>query len=152
MGARRNWKLVLNKQRFEATLQQHRDATNGKQPRWRINTCPSMIHRITDMLMTVRWHPTRPYISPCSPVLYLCLQIHNLHCTWIRRKKWKVGHISPSPRSQAQFQWRTHPPITPSLWRQPFIRTPDPGRGNGKQYKPAAAAVRGIVKRLRVTI
>ena len=27
VGARRNWKNVLNKQRYEATLKQHRDAT-----------------------------------------------------------------------------------------------------------------------------
>ena len=27
VGARRNWRNVLNKQRFEATLQQHRDIT-----------------------------------------------------------------------------------------------------------------------------
>ena len=33
-----------------------------------------------------------------------------------------------------------------------FIRTPGPGRGDGKRYKPSAAAVRGIVKRSRVTI
>jgi len=28
-GARRNWKNVLNKQRFEATLEQNRDVTNN---------------------------------------------------------------------------------------------------------------------------
>ena len=33
-----------------------------------------------------------------------------------------------------------------------FVLTPGPGRGNGKQYKPSAAAVRGITKRSRVTI
>jgi len=29
IGTRRNWRNVLNKQRFEATLQQHRDATDN---------------------------------------------------------------------------------------------------------------------------
>ena len=33
-----------------------------------------------------------------------------------------------------------------------FIHTPAPGSGNGKRYKPSSAAVRGIVKRSRVTI
>lgn len=33
-----------------------------------------------------------------------------------------------------------------------FIRTPGPGRGHGKRYKPSAAAGRVIVKRSRVTI
>ena len=33
-----------------------------------------------------------------------------------------------------------------------FIRTPGPGRGHGKRYRPSAAAVRGIVKRSRITI
>ena len=28
LGARRNWKNVVNKQRFDATIQQHRDPTN----------------------------------------------------------------------------------------------------------------------------
>lgn len=30
LGARRNWRNVLNKQRFEATLQQHRDVTKNE--------------------------------------------------------------------------------------------------------------------------
>lgn len=33
-----------------------------------------------------------------------------------------------------------------------FICTPGPGTGHGKWYKPSAAAVRGIVKKSRVTI
>ena len=33
-----------------------------------------------------------------------------------------------------------------------FIRTPGPGSGHGKRYKPSCAAVRGIVKKSRVTI
>ena len=33
-----------------------------------------------------------------------------------------------------------------------FIRTPGPGHGHGKRYKPSAAAVRGITKTSRVTI
>jgi len=33
-----------------------------------------------------------------------------------------------------------------------LIRTPGPGRGNGKQYRPSKAAVRAIVKKSRVTI
>ena len=33
-----------------------------------------------------------------------------------------------------------------------FIRTPAPGSGNGKRYKPSSAAVRGIVKTSRVSI
>ena len=33
-----------------------------------------------------------------------------------------------------------------------FIHTPGPGSGHGKRYKPSSAAVRGIVKKSRVTI
>ena len=33
-----------------------------------------------------------------------------------------------------------------------FIRTPGPGSGNGKRYKPSCAAVRGITKRSRIAI
>jgi len=33
-----------------------------------------------------------------------------------------------------------------------FIQTPGPGSGHGKRYRPSKAAVRGIVKRSRVTI
>ena len=33
-----------------------------------------------------------------------------------------------------------------------FIRTPSPGRGHGKRYKPSTAAIRGITKTSRVTI
>ena len=32
-----------------------------------------------------------------------------------------------------------------------FIRTPGPGRGHGKRYKPSTAAIRGITKMSRVT-
>jgi len=33
-----------------------------------------------------------------------------------------------------------------------FIQTPGPDSGHGKRYRPSKAAVRGIVKRSRVTI
>ena len=33
-----------------------------------------------------------------------------------------------------------------------YIRTPGPGNGNGKRYKPSCTAVRGLVKKSRVTI
>ena len=33
-----------------------------------------------------------------------------------------------------------------------FMRTPAPGSGNGKRYKPSSAAVRGIAKHSRITI
>jgi len=33
-----------------------------------------------------------------------------------------------------------------------FIRTPAPGSGHGKRYKPSSAVVRGIVKHSRITI
>ena len=38
MGARPNWKSVLNKQRFEETLQQQRDATTAD------NLCEESTH------------------------------------------------------------------------------------------------------------
>jgi len=68
VGARRNWRNVLNKQRFEATLRQHRDVTP------RDNLGQELTHALQrsieqqiarDPTLTSRT-PFNPPLSPCA--------------------------------------------------------------------------------------
>ena len=48
-GARRNWRNVLNRQQFEAILQQHRDTAENDDLGLEVShPCPSTRHRTSD--------------------------------------------------------------------------------------------------------
>ena len=59
---------------------------------------------------------------------------------------------SERPSRPNSIPTKNSPPDDTFSMENTFIRTPGPGSGNGKRYKPSCAAVRGIVKKSRITI
>jgi len=76
VGTQRDWRNVLNKQRFEAMLRQHRDVT----PRDKLGQ--ELTHALQRSIeQQIAQDPT---LTPC---LHTHLSIHHLHRARIRRRE-----------------------------------------------------------------
>jgi len=149
VGARRNWRNVLNKQRFEARIQQHRDAT----PR------DDLGREVTEALRrTITWQlEADPTLTPYS-TLHFVMQSdafnHAFQSTTFTVREFEDGSERLDTYLQALAQkLNSNQEFTPDdsfTVESTFIYTPSPGSGNGKRYKPSSAAVRGIVKHSRI--
>jgi len=150
VGARRNWRNVLNKQRFEATLKQHRDVTP------RDNLGQELTHALQRSIeQQIAQDPT---LTPNSTVHFTMQSSAFMHA--FQSTTFTVREFEGSERLDTYLQslaakLNSNEEFTPHdtfTMETTFIRTPGPGRGNGKRYKPSCAAVRGIIKRSHVTI
>ena len=151
VGARRNWRNVLNKQRFEATLRQHRDVTP------RDNLGQELTHALQRSIeQQIAQDPT---LTPNSTVHFTMQSsafTHAFQSTTFTVREFEEGSERLDTYLQSfAAKLNSNEEFTPDdtfTMETTFIRTPGRGRGNGKRYKPSCAAVRGIVKRSRVTI
>ena len=150
-GPRRRWQNVLNKQRYQARLQQSRDAT----PR------DDLGREVTQALRRalLRQIETDPTLTPHS-TLHFTMQSgafdHAFQSATFRVREVQEDSERLSTYLQTLAQkLNSNQAFTPDDTfdlETTFIRTPGPGRGNGKRYKPASAAARGLVKRSVATI
>ena len=151
VGARRNWRNVLNKQWFEATLQQHRDITPDD------NLGEELTHALRRSIE--RQITSNPSLTPHSTVHFAMQSstfTHAFQSTTFTVREFEEGSERLDTYLQAlAAKLNSNEDFTPDdtfTVDTTFVLTPGPGRGNGKRYKPSAAAVRGIAKRSRTAI
>ena len=148
VGAHCNWKNVLNnalKPLSNSTVMTNKDGLGTAVT----NTLQRAIERQIEADNT--WCPIPRYISPCSattshipsnpPPSPVCkFEDGSEHLESYLQALTVKLNSNEEFKSDDTFSMETT-----------FICTPGPGCVNGKQYKPSAAAVRGISKRSRVT-
>ena len=151
IGARRNWRNVLNRQRFEATLRHRRNVapTDNLGEELTRALRRSIEQQIaTDNTLTP--HSTVHFTMQSSAFT------HAFQSTTFTVREFEEGSERLDTYLQALAgKLNSNEEFTPDetfTMETTFIRTPGPGRGHGKRYKPSCAAVRGIVKKSRVTI
>ena len=128
IGARRNWRNAVDKQRYEATLRQQRDSTPTDNIGQELtHALRRSIQRQIDADNTLSPHSTIHFSMQSSAFT------HAFQSTTFT--------VSEEFAPDDTFSMETT-----------FIRTPEPGSGNGKRYKPSCAAARGIMKKSRITI
>ena len=151
VGARRNWRNVLNRQRFEATLRQRRDiAPTDNLGEELTRALQRSIEQQIASDTTLTPHSTVHFTMQSSTFS------HAFQSTTFTVREFKEGseRLNMYLQSLAQ-KLNSNEEFTPDdtfTMETTFIRTPGPGSGHGKRYKPSCAAVRGIVKKSRVTI
>ena len=151
VGARRNWRNALNKQRYEATLRQQRDSTpNDNIGQELTHALRRSIQRQIDADNTLTPHSTVHFTMQSSAFT------HAFQSTTFTVREFVQGSerldtylqtLAAKLNSNEEFA----PDDTFSM-ETTFIHTPGPGSGHGKRYKPSCAAVRGIAKKSRITI
>ena len=151
MGARRNWRNAVNKQRYEATLRQQRDSTpNDNIGQELTHALRRSIQRQIDADNTLTPHSTVHFTMQSSAFT------HAFQSTTFTVREFVQGSerldtylqtLAAKLNSNEEFA----PDDTFSM-ETTFIHTPGPGSGHGKRYKPSCAAVRGIAKKSRITI
>jgi len=151
VGARRSWKNVLDKQRYEATLTQHRDATSSD----------NLGEELTQALRRTieRQIEADRSLTP-NPTVHFTLQsrafTHAFQSTTFTVHEFEEDSERLDTYLQSlAAKLNSNEEFTPDdtfTMETTFIRTPGRGSGHGKRYKPSKAAVRGIAKKSRVTI
>ena len=151
VGARRNWRNVLNKQRFEATLQQHRDITSDD------NLGEELTHALRRSID--RQIASNPSLTPHCTVHFAMQSstlTHAFQSTTFTVRELEEGSERLDTYLQAlAAKLNSNEDFTPDdtfTVDTTFVLTPGPGSGNGKRYRPSKAAVRNIVKKSRVTM
>ena len=150
-GPRRRWQDVLNKQRYQARLQQMRDAT----PRGDLG------REVTQALRRalLRQIEADPTLTPHS-TLHFTMQSgafdHPFQSATFRvrevREDGERGTTYLQTLAQKLNSNQAFNPDDTFDVETTFIRTPGPGRGHGKRYKPASGAAPGLVQHPVVTI
>ena len=151
IGARRNWRNVLNRQRFEATLRLRRDiAPTDNLGQELTHALQRSIEQQIAADRTLTPHSTVHFTMQSDAFT------HAFQSTTFTVREFEEGSERLDTYLQAlASRLNSNEEFTPDdtfTMETTFIRTPGPGRGNGKRYKPSCAAVRGIVKKSRVTI
>ena len=151
IGARRNWRNVLNRQRFEATLRQRRDiAPTDNLGQELTRALQRSIEQQIASDSTLTPHSTVHFTMQSSTFS------HAFQSTTFTVREFEEGSERLDTYLQAlATKLNSNEEFTPDdtfTMETTFIRTPGPGRGHGKRYKPSCAAVRGIEKKSRVTI
>ena len=151
VGARRNWRNVLNRQRFEATLRLRRDIAPTD------NLGQELTHALQRSIE--QQIASDRTLTPHSTVHFTMQSdafTHAFQSTTFTVREFEEGSERLDTYLQAlASRLNSNEEFTPDdtfTMETTFIRTPGPGRGHGKRYKPSCAAVRGIVKKSRVTI
>ena len=145
---RQNWRNVLDKQVFKANIHQTREAT----PR------DNLGQQITDALYLSVLHrmQTDPTLQPHHKIHFVLQTTtnqfnHPFQSSTFTLQEFEEGNdrlgtylqsLGEKLNSNESFDVET--PLHIELT---FIRTPSPGSGHGKRYRPASAAVRKIAKK-----
>ena len=148
---RRKWRDVLHKQRYQARIQQHREANpTDDLGREVTESLRRTIHRQIEADSTLKPHHTSHFTMQSDAF------IHAFQSTTFTVSEFEEGSDrldtylqALASRLNSNQAFEADDSFTVEAR---FIHTPGPGSGHGKRYKPSSAAVRGIVKRSRVTI
>lgn len=151
VGARRNWRNVLNRQSYQGRIQQHRDPQPHDDLGQELtNGLRRTIQQQIEADHTLTPHSTLHFVMQSDAFT------HAFQSTTFTVGEFEEGSDRLDTYLQALAQkLNSNQEFTPDdsfTIEITFIRTPGPGSGNGKRYRPSKAAVRGIVKRSRVTI
>lgn len=142
---------MLNKQRSDATFQQHRNFTNRDDLGTELtNALQRAIERQIANDNTLTPNSTVHFIVQSSTFT------HVFQSTTFTVREFEDGSErletylqAPAAKLNLNEEFTLYDTFT---MKTTFIRNPGPGRGHGKRYKPSGAAVRGIVKTSHVTI
>ena len=151
VGPRRNWRDVLHKQRYQARIQQHREANpTDDLGREVTEALRRTIHRQIKADSSLKPHHTLHFTMQSDAFT------HAFQSTTFTVSEFEEGSDrldtylqALASRLNSNQAFEADDSFTVETT---FIHTPAPGSGHGKRYKPSSAAVRGIVKRSRVTI
>ena len=151
VGAWRNWRNVLNRQRFEATLRLRRDiAPTDNLGQELTHALQRSIEQQIAADRTLTPHSTVHFTMQSNAFT------HAYQSTTFTVREFEEGSERLDTYLQAlASKLNSNEEFTPDdtfTVETTFICTPGPGRGHGKRYRPSKAAVRGIVKKSRVTI
>ena len=144
VGPRRNWRDVLQKQRYQARIQQHREAnpTDGL-GREVTEALRRTIHRQIKADSSLKPHHTLHFTMQSDAFS------HAFQSTTFTVSEFEEGSDrldtylqALASRLNSNQAFEADDSFTVETT---FIHTPAPGSGNGKRYKPSSAAVRGIV-------
>ena len=151
VGARRNWRNVLNRQRFDATLPLRQDVARTDNLGQELTRAlqRSIEQQIADD-HTLTPHSTVHFTMQSDAFT------HAFQSTTFTVREFEEGSERLDTYLQAlASKLNSNEEFTPNdtfTMETTFIPTPGPGRGHGKRYRPSKAAVRGIVKKSRVTM
>ena len=151
VGPRRNWRDVLHKQRYQARMQQHREANpTDDLGREVTEALRRTIHRQIKADSSLKPHHTLHFTMQSDAFT------HAFQSTTFTVSEFEEGSDrldtylqALASRLNSNQAFEADDSFTVETT---FIHTPAPGSGHGKRYKPSSAAVGGIVKMLRMTI
>jgi len=142
---------MVNKQRFDASLQQHREATEKDDLGTEVTQAlQRVIQQQMDTDNTLENHFTVHFTMHSNTLT------HTFQSTTFLVREFREGSeclesyltaLAAKLNSNEEFS-----PDDTFNMETTFIRTPSPGCGHGKRYKPSTVAIRGIAKTSRVTI
>ena len=151
LDARRTWKNVVNKQRFDAILQSHRDHTDQDDVGREVTQAlRRTIERQTAGDDTLTPHSTLHFAMQSNTFT------HAFQSTTFSVQEFQDGSdrldtylqaLADKLNSNEEFA-----PDDSFTMEMTFIHTPGPGSGNGNRHKPATATILGIAKNSIVTI
>jgi len=150
-GARRNWRNLLNKQRFEATLQQHRDTTDKENLGLEVTQAlRRAIERQIANDDTLTSHSTVHFTMQSNTFTHAfrstTLTVQEFEDRSARLDTY-LHALAAKLNSNEEFA-----PDESFTMETTFIHTPGPGSGNGNRYKASNASIHGITKKSIVTI
>ena len=150
-GARRNWRNVLNRQRFDALLQQHRDTAEKD----------DLGLAVTDALRRAieRQIANDDTLTPHS-IVHFTMQsntfTHAFQSTTFSVREFREGSARLDTYLQALAgKLNSNEEFAPDesfTMEMTFIHTPGPGSGHGNRYKASNASILGITKKSTVII
>ena len=151
VGPRRKWRDVMHKQRYQARIQQHREA----------NPADDLGREVTEALRRTIHRQIRAD-SSLKPhhTLHFTMQSdafnHAFQSTTFTVAEFEEGSERLDTYLQALANKLSSNQAFEAddsfMVETTFIHTPAPGSGHGKRCKPSGAAVRELVKTSRVTI
>jgi len=151
LGARRNWRNVLNRQRFDATLQQHRDTAEKDDLRLEVTNA---LRRAIECQIA-----NDDTLTPHSTVHFTMQSntfTHAFQSTTFSVREFREGSARLDTYLQAlATKLNSNEEFAPDesfTMEMTFIHTPGPGSGNGNCYKASNAAILDITKKSTVTI
>ena len=146
LGARRNWRNVLNKQRFEARIQQHRDATPRDDLRLEVTEAlRRTIRRQIEADNSLTPHSTLNFVMQSNAFN------HTFQSTTFTVREFEEGseRLDTYLQALAQKLNSNHDflPDDSFTMETTFLDTPSPGSGNGKKQRPGREAVETLLAR-----
>ena len=151
LGARRNWKNVVNKQRYDATIQQHRDPTDKEDlGREVTQALRRAIERQIASDDTLTDHATLHFTMQSNTFTH-AFQSTTFSVQEFEDRSARLDTYlqALAAKLNSNEEFALDDSFTMEMT---FIHTPGPGSGNGNRYKASNAAILGIAKKSIVTI